>query len=65
MAIPCAVTLGKKLTDDRFTRQRRKRNWSYKFFPRRSYDNLYLSTFFYQSPDNVTSLIGSNTSGYT
>ena len=32
MAIPCAVTLGKKLTDDRFTRQRRKRNWSYKFY---------------------------------
>ena len=61
MTVPRTITLSKKLADDRLARQCRQCDRSYKLFPRRRDDNLHFRTPFYQSANNVTRLICSDT----
>ena len=61
VTVPRAVAVGEKLTDYRLTAQGGQGQRRDKLFRRRCHHHLYLRSIFYQSTNQICSLIGSNT----
>ena len=65
MAMPSAVTLGEKLTDDRFACQCREGDRCDEFLTRWSDNYLYFRPFLDKASNEYSRFVGGYASGYT